>query len=71
MTADLLYKSGSKNTATTLVIHDPQNPATVPYNVTPPLVPGGTVRAKSVIRRGGPLANMPSSEEKVSADTAA
>lgn len=50
---------------------DPKRPALIPVAVTPPLVPGGTMRHGFVIRRGLDFARMPSSDEKVSAATAA
>lgn len=53
-------------------VKEPSRPAPNPVAVTPPLVPGGTSRKLSeVIRRGLDLERMPSSEEKVSAATAA
>ena len=48
----------------------PSAPASRPVSVTPPFVPGGTVRSV-VISLGWDLDRMPSSEEKVSAATAA
>lgn len=50
----------------------PKAPARRPVPVTPPFVPGGTTRrVGEVIRRGFDLERIPSSEEKVSAATAA
>ena len=50
----------------------PPKPANVPVNETPPLVPGGTWRIFQDVRsRGLLLDRMPSSDEKVSAATAA
>ena len=50
----------------------PAKPARVPANVTPPLVPGGTWRKFQDVRSLGLLLErMPSSEENVSAATAA
>ena len=50
----------------------PKKPAIVPSNVTPPFVPGGTSRKfQDVSNRGLLWERMPSSEEKVSAATAA
>ena len=50
----------------------PPKPANVPIGVIPPLVPGGTSRkVREVKRRGLEDERMPSSEEKVSAATAA
>jgi hypothetical protein len=51
---------------------EPRNPATRPQIVTPPFVPFGTFRKLGeVISRGWLSDKMPSSEEKVSAATAA
>ena len=53
-------------------MNDPRRPAPRPAAVTPPFVPGGTSRRfNEVIRRGFDFERMPSSEEKVSAATAA
>jgi hypothetical protein len=53
-------------------VNDPRRPAPKPAAVTPPFVPGGTSRrVRDVIRRGFDLDRIPSSEEKVSAATAA
>lgn len=53
-------------------MNDPKRPAPRPVAVTPPFVPGGTSRRfNEVIRRGLDFERMPSSEEKVSAATAA
>ena len=50
----------------------PAKPASVPVSVTPPFVPGGTWRKVQDVRSLGlDLERMPSSEEKVSAATAA
>jgi hypothetical protein len=50
----------------------PSIPASRPVAVTPPFVPGGTTRSVGeVISRGFDLERIPSSEEKVSAATAA
>ena len=46
-------------------------PAASPVVVTPPFVPGGTVRHGAVMRKGLVTERIPSSEEKVSAATAA
>jgi hypothetical protein len=54
------------------IVEEPSNPARVPESVTPPFVPGGTCRSfRDVMRRGVFFERMPSSEEKVSAATAA
>ena len=51
---------------------DPRKPAAVPRGVMPPFVPGGTLRRVRLVRRRGEEdERMPSSEEKVSAATAA
>lgn len=53
-------------------MNEPSRPAPSPVTVTPPFVPGGTSRRlREVIRRGFDLDRMPSSEENVSAATAA
>jgi hypothetical protein len=49
----------------------PSKPAPRPAAVTPPFVPGGTMRHGAVMRRGFDFERMPSSEENVSAATAA
>lgn len=52
--------------------NEPRRPAPRPATVTPPFVPGGTSRrVREVIRRGFDFDRIPSSEEKVSAATAA
>ena len=54
------------------MIEAPRKPAEVPKMVTPPFVPGGTVRKfHEVSSLGFSLDKMPSSDEKVSAATAA
>ena len=54
------------------IIKAPEKPASVPASVTPPLVPGGTWRKfQDVSSLGLLLERMPSSEENVSAATAA
>lgn len=63
---------GRRKSAVTVMMSEPRAPAIRPQVVTPPLVPGGTRRRRSeVMRRGWVLERMPSSEEKVSAATAA
>lgn len=53
-------------------MNEPRRPAPRPVAVTPPFVPGGTSRRfNEVIRRGLDFERMPSSEESVSAATAA
>src|SRR6266480_4056023 len=64
-------QNGISRVAVTLMIEAPRRPACIPVVVTPPLVPGGTLRQGEVIRRGGEVERIPSSEEKVSAATAA
>lgn len=65
-------QNGTKNMAVVTMTMLPSTPAASPVSVTPPFVPGGTLRrVGDVMRRGGPRARMPSSEEKVSAATAA
>ncbi len=54
------------------MMNAPAKPASVPASVTPPLVPGGTWRKFQDVRSLGLLLErMPSSEENVSAATAA
>ena len=54
------------------IVKAPAKPDNVPTSVTPPLVPGGTWRKfQDVSSLGLLLERMPSSEEKVSAATAA
>ena len=54
------------------MIRAPRQPASVPVRVTPPFVPGGTSRKfQDVNSRGLVAERMPSSDEKVSAATAA
>ena len=54
------------------MIKAPPKPASVPVKETPPFVPGGTSRKfQDVRRRGLLLDRIPSSEENVSAATAA
>lgn len=59
------------NHATKDIASEPYMPAASPVVVTPPFVPGGTVRHGAVMRKGFVLERMPSSDEKVSAATAA
>lgn len=49
----------------------PAIPLVRPASVTPPFVPGGTTRQGAVISLGWDLERMPSSDERVSAVTAA
>ncbi|KAI6870397.1 hypothetical protein D0864_07862 [Hortaea werneckii] len=58
-------------TAVTVKRHDPSAPYPNPSIVTPPFVPRATFRQGAVIRNGLPLARIPSSDENVSAATAA
>ena len=54
------------------IIKAPPKPANVPAADIPPFVPGGTRRKVQLVRRRGwERERMPSSEEKVSAATAA
>ena len=68
----MLLQNGKRVTDVMAMVNEPKRPARRPTNVTPPLVPGGTsLNAREVIRRGRPLASIPSSDEYVSAATAA
>ena len=59
-------------TAAVVMTSAPKTPATSPIRDTPPFVPRGTfLSVNEVMRRGSPEDRMPSSEEKVSAATAA
>ena len=65
-------QNGSRRTDVAAIMNDPNKPAAKPKSVTPPFVPGGTSRSVSdVMSLGRPLDRMPSSEENVSAATAA
>jgi hypothetical protein len=64
-------QKGMSKVAVALMIDDPTSPAYIPVAVTPPFVPGDTMRQGAVIRRGLVVDRIPSSEEKVSAATAA
>lgn len=65
-------QNGSKIAEVAAIVKDPRKPARIPIAVTPPFVPGGTSRkVGDVINRGLLDAMIPSSEEKVSAATAA
>lgn len=64
-------QNGRSMAAVREMIKDPSRPACIPVAVTPPFVPGGTCLHGDVIRRGFEVASMPSSEENVSAATAA
>lgn len=65
-------QKGTNRTDVRAIKNAPRTPAKSPASVTPPLVPGGTTRrVGDVIRRGGDFERMPSSEENVSAATAA
>jgi hypothetical protein len=56
----------------TAIVNAPSTPANKPVAVTPPFVPGGTTRSVGdVISLGFDLERIPSSEENVSAATAA
>lgn len=67
----VLFTNGRSSTAITERIADPRRPAMTPNAVTPPFVPLGTVIQGVVIRRGGVVARIPSSELIVSAVAAA
>ena len=65
-------QNGISTTVVTAMMKAPMKPASVPVAVTPPFVPGGTFRRlRDVSRRGALEERMPSSEENVSAATAA
>ena len=65
-------QNGSRIADVNAIVKAPRKPAIVPSNVTPPFVPGGTLRRfHDVSSRGWLFDKMPSSEEKVSAATAA
>lgn len=65
-------QNGISPAAVTETMNAPSTPASRPVLETPPLVPGDTTRrVGEVISLGGDLERMPSSEEKVSAATAA
>lgn len=65
-------QNGSNIVDVTAIVKAPKNPAAVPTTVTPPFVPGGTSRSfQDVISRGLRFERIPSSEENVSAATAA
>ena len=65
-------QNGSRRTEVTAMVKAPRRPARVPRGVTPPFVPGGTCRrVREVRRRGCDLERIPSSDEKVSAETEA
>ncbi|RMZ01244.1 hypothetical protein D0860_07685 [Hortaea werneckii] len=61
----------SAKTAVTVKRHDPSAPYPNPSTVTPPFVPRATFRQGAVIRNGLVRDRMPSSDENVSAATAA
>ncbi len=65
-------QNGRRMTEVKAITNAPRKPARVPIKLTPPLVPGGTSRKlQEVSRRGLLFDKIPSSEEKVSAATAA
>ena len=67
-----MVQNGSSRVEVSATVKAPRKPASVPSNVTPPFVPGGTFRkVHEVSRRGLLFERMPNSEEKVSAATAA
>ena len=65
-------QKGSRTADVRPIVNAPKEPAKRPVLVTPPFVPGGTTRrVGEMMRRGFDFERMPSSEEKVSAATAA
>lgn len=65
-------QNGSRTADVAATANAPPNPAASPVGVTPPFVPRGTTRRLAeVSSRGGVGDRMPSSEERVSAATAA
>ena len=65
-------QKGKRITDVDAIVNAPKKPANVPVRVTPPFVPGGTLRKfHEVISLGLLLDKIPSSEENVSAATAA
>lgn len=65
-------QNGSRSADVNAIVNAPRKPAAVPSSVTPPLVPGGTSRKFQDVMSLGLLGDrIPSSEEKVSAATAA
>ena len=67
-----IVQKGRRTTEVIAMTKAPPKPARVPVKETPPLVPGGTCRKFQEVRsRGLLLDKMPSSDEKVSAATAA
>lgn len=67
-----LEQKGRRTDEVKAIVDAPKTPARSPVAVTPPFVPGGTTRrVGDVIRRGLDLDRIPSSEENVSAATAA
>ena len=68
----LIFGFSAKQKDLTLKYTYPAKPANVPTSVTPPFVPGGTCRRFQDVRSLGLLLErIPSSEENVSAETAA
>src|SRR5690349_6675020 len=66
------WQNGVKTSALITTINEPINPANSPHKVTPPFVPLGTRRkVNDVMRRGSCVDRIPSSDENVSAATAA
>jgi hypothetical protein len=65
-------QKGMRMADVTAMLNAPSTPANNPVAETPPFVPGGTTRrVGDVISRGCDLERIPSSEENVSAATAA
>ena len=69
---EVVGQKGNKMVEDKAIVSAPKRPARVPKGVTPPFVPGGTLRkVREVRRRGCDVERIPSSDEKVSAATAA
>jgi hypothetical protein len=68
---DQSSQKGISAVAVTQMVNEPSRPACNPVKLTPPFVPGATIRQGAVIRRGCDFESMPNSEEKVSDATAA
>ena len=68
----VVAQKGRKTAEVSAMVKAPSKPARRPVRVTPPFVPGGTVRrVGEVMSRGDVRERIPSSLEKVSAATAA
>lgn len=65
-------QNGRRTAEVTPIVEAPNEPARIPVPVTPPFVPGGTTRSVGeMMSRGLDFERMPSSDENVSAATAA